>query len=110
MASGQSPVCTSLCFGETGTGESLGTALLRNYGNAIDQELGAGDHDFVSGLDAVEHDVIIAHDLADLQRFLADNVSTFLIGFGDKSKINPTDSRHGDDRNHGFLLASPNHA
>jgi hypothetical protein len=46
--------------------ESLGTALLRDYGNSIDQELGAGDDDFVSGLDAIEHDVIIAHDLADL--------------------------------------------
>ncbi len=40
-----------------------------NYGHTVDQELRSGDDNFVAGLDSVEHDIVIAYDLANLQRF-----------------------------------------
>jgi hypothetical protein len=85
----------------------LGAAFLRDYGYAIDQKLGAGDDYFVSGLYAVEHDIVIADDLADLERLLVDYVSTFLIGLGHESEVKAADSRHGHDRNHGLFPGCP---
>src|ERR1035438_3185864 len=85
-------------------------AFLRNNWHAIDQELGAGDDDFVSGLYAVQHDIVIADDLADLERLLMNHISAFLIGLRDKSEILAADPRHRYHRNHRLLLCAPNDA
>src|ERR1700679_4367000 len=85
-------------------------AFLRDYWYSTNQKLRARNDNLISRFHAVEHDIIVADDLADLERLLMDHIPTLLIGLGDKSKIEPADSRHGHHRNHRFLLASPNHA
>src|ERR1700686_117515 len=71
--------------------------------------MGAGDDYFVSRLYAVDHDIVVADDLADLERLLVDHVSTFLVSLGNESEIKAADSRHGYDRNNRLFLASPDH-
>jgi hypothetical protein len=87
----------------------LAAAFLRDYGYAIDQELGAGDDHFISGLYAIEDDIVVADDLADLERLLVDYVSTSLVRLSDESEIEAADSGYGNDWNHGFFLAAPDH-
>src|ERR1700686_1550545 len=71
--------------------------------------MGAVDNFFVSRLYAVDHDIVVADDLADLERLLVDHVSTFLVSLSDKSEIEAADSRHSYDRNNRLFLAAPNH-
>ena len=80
---------------------------MRNYRYAIDQKLCAGDDYLVTRLHAVEHDIVVADDLADLERLLVDYVSTFLIGLGDKREIEAADARHSHDRHHRLFLRYP---
>lgn len=80
---------------------------MRNYGYAIDQILSAGDDHFISWLDAIEHHIVVADDLADLQRLLVDYISAFLVRFGNEREIKATDSRDGYHRNDGLFLAPP---
>src|SRR5216117_4038425 len=43
------------------------TGSQRPHRGAVPQELGAGDDDAVAGVDPLQHHVVVAHDLADLE-------------------------------------------
>src|SRR5260370_13940363 len=87
----------------------LAAAFLRHYGYAIDQKLGAGDDYLVSRFYAVEDDIVVADDLADLERLLVDHVSTLLVRLSHESEIEAASSRHGHDRHNRLFLAAPDH-
>ena len=72
-------------------------SFLRNNGDAVNQELGSGDDNFVSGLDSVQYNIVVAYDFANLQGLLVDYVSALGIGLGDESEIESAD---GGPRRH----------
>ena len=88
----------------------ISSGFLWDYRNAVDQKLRARDDDFVTGLHAVQHHVVVSDDLADLERLLVDNISTFLVGLGNECEIESADARDRNHRDNRFLIGSPNNA
>jgi hypothetical protein len=82
-------------------------AFLRDHGYAIDQNWVPETTDFISRLYAIEDYIVIAHDLADLERLLVDHVSTFLVGLGDECEVESADSGYGYDWDHGLYPGCP---
>src|SRR5262245_5072024 len=80
---------------------------LRRHGSAVHQELSAGDDHPVARLDALEDDVVAAHDLAHAERFLACHQGTFLL-LGHEREVLSADA---GDREHRYdrPLVNPPH-
>src|SRR5581483_2779107 len=79
------------------------------YRRSIDQKLRARDNYFISWFYAVEHHIIVVHDLANLQRLLVRHQFAVLL-FGDKQKVLAADPGYGNKRDSRPVLRSPNHA
>ena len=76
---------------------------MRNYRGTVNQELCSGDDNFIASLDSIEHDIVIAYDLANLQRFLMNNVTALGIGLGHEGEIEASDARDRYHRHHRSL-------
>jgi hypothetical protein len=92
------------------TRHPLRGSFLRNYRDTVDQKLRSGDDNFVAGLDPIEHHIVIAYDLANLQRFLMNYVSALGIGLRHKGEIEASNARDRYHRHHRSLLAAPDDA
>src|ERR1700680_3699807 len=85
-----------------------GASILNLFrdGHAVLQKLGAGNDEMVTGLQAVQDDVIVADGVADGQAFLT-RESTRALFHGNEHKETSVDSSNRQNWNYGTLMIAP---